>query len=496
MRSKLNKFGVICIMFYVCYTGIKADNIVSGQTLIEQATGVRQLKQDLEAQREMDLKRDLAQRFPWDWGGYERFSFLTFDDIDNRGVSDKRRTQRVSNTYLWGNMNVGDIHNFYMRLHLKYIDWNQGDEYRSTENQFKWNLEEGFNYGTYTLSIDRALKKYFNYEAPFQMKLTAGRFRSSLGNQMVYTRRANGVQLEGKSKWLDVKLFGFRNLNDEENIDFSVPGFRSSKRFFYGTEITYNGFKQHRPYAYALIQEDDSGENIEVSFQDYEYDSRYYGIGSRGRIINGLRYDIEGVLEDGKSFPQASAASIAAGESPDNVQIDAWALDANLAYTYNILTKPRFTAEYLFGSGDSDRVTPGRVTTTAFGNKEGTTDRGFLGFGYKSTGNSLAPRLSNLQMLKFGTSFTPSEFISKGNRSVRAEVDFFLFRKDKKEAAISDFRADRPQRNIGKEFDVNITWQIFSDLKASVNYGRFYPGNAYSDKDARDYVLCRIVFQF
>ncbi len=496
MYSKLMKLCAIFTVFCVCAIDITADNIAFGQTIIEQSAGVRQQRLELEAQQAMDLRRDLAQRFLWDWGGYERFSFLTFDDIDNAGISDKRRTQRANNFFLWGNLNLDDIHSFYIRLQGQQIDWNSGDQYRSTENQFSWNLEEGFNYGTYTLKIDRALKKYLHCEIPFQMSLTAGRFRSSLGNQMVYTKRANGVQLDGNSKWVDFKLFGFRNLIDEENIDYSTPGFRSSKRFFYGVELTYKGFKNHRPYVYALIQEDDSGENIENPLQDYGYDSKYYGIGSRGRIIKGLRYEIEGVLEDGKSFPTAGPISIATGTTPDNVQIDAWALDASLNYSYNILTNPFFTAEYLFGSGDSDRVTPGRVTTTEFGNKEGTTDRNFMNFGYINTGNSLAPRMSNLQMFKFGSSFTPSEFIRKGNRKVNAGVDFFLYRKDKAEAAISDFRADRPQRNIGKEFDVNISWQIFSDLKASVNYGRFYPGNAYSDKDARDYVLFKMIFQF
>ncbi len=465
-----------------------ADGVLYAQDRLE-AHKVRQQRLELEAQRALDLRRTLAQRLLWDWGGSERFMFLTYDDIDNARVSDKRRTQRSNDFYLWGNLNLEDIHNFYVRFHGQHIDWNPGDEYRSTENQFHFNIEEGFDQGTYTLNIDKALKNYLNYSIPVQMELTVGRFRSYIGKQIVYSNRGNGIQLSGRSKWVDFKLFGFRNLIDEENIDYSVPGFRSSKRFFYGAEFSYKGFQKHVPYIFALIQEDDSGENIEDINQDYEFDSRYYGIGSRGQIIKNLYYEIEGILEDGNRYPEADVI----GRPPDEEEIDAWALDATLTYTHNILTHPTFSAEYAFATGDSDRT--GRVTNTiGGGNKEGTTDRGFLGFGYLNTGLSMAARFSNLHVYRFGLSLTPSEFVKK--RNINVGVDFFLFRKDKSEAAISDTRADRPQRNLGKEFDVNITWKVFSDLNASVDYGRFYPGNAYSDKDAKDFVMFTMMFQF
>jgi hypothetical protein len=479
------------IILWCCFIigiGISINNVLSAQDFLE-AQKVRQQKLEMEVQRVMDIRGTMAQRRLWDWGGSDRYLFLTYDDIDNARVSDKRRTMRNNSAYLWGNLNLDDIHNFYVMLFLEHVDRNSGSEYRSSENRFKWNPEEGFYQGTYTLSIDKALKKYLKYEIPVQMDLTAGRFRSSIGKQIAYSKRANGAELNGRSKWVDFKLFGFKNLIDEENIDYSVPGFRSSRRFFYGVEFRYKGFKEHRPYIYALIQEDDSGENIEDVNQDYEYDSRYYGIGSRGRILKKISYEIEGILEDGKSFPEAAAAR---GVSPDNEQIDAWAFDATLSYRHDIITQPTFSAQYAFASGDPHRTS--RVTNTIGGNKEGSTDRSFLSFGYTDTGLSLAARMANLRMVKLGFSFIPLELIN--NKKVNMDVNYYIFSKDEKEGAISDTRADRPQRNIGKEFDVNITWKIFSDLNASVNYGRFYPGNAYSDTDARDFVMATIMFQF
>ena len=94
------------------------------------------------------------------------------------------------------------------------------------------------------------------------------------------------------SGWI-FKFFGFKNLIDEENIDFSTPGFRDSRRFFYGAEVKYKRLKRHVPYLFALFQEDHSGESPEDLNQDYEYNSRYYGIGSRGQIIENLYYEIE-----------------------------------------------------------------------------------------------------------------------------------------------------------------------------------------------------------
>ena len=481
-------FIVFMFLSFAFTASVHAQN-----SALMEAQRVRQQRLELEVQKVMDLKQSMSQRLLWDWGGSERFMFLTYDDIDNERVSDKRRTQRTNNFYLWGSLNLDDIHSFYVRFRGQHIDWNDGDRYRSTENQFKWNPEEGFDQGTYSLSIDKALKKYLNYDMPFQMKVVAGRFRSSIGSQLAYTKRANGVQLEGSSKLIDYKLFAFKNLIDEENIDFSTPGFRSSRRFFYGAEMRYKGFKRHLPYLFALIQEDHSGENIEDVDQDYGYDSKYYGIGSRGKFTENLFYTIEGIMQGGRSFPQAA---VARGYSPGNERIEAWAFDSTLTYQFNKVTQPMFIAEYAFGSGDPHRI--GRVTnTTGGGNKEGTTDRNFLTFGYIDTGLTLAARISNLRMVKLGFSFTPTELLKNSkNNKVTVGVNYFIFNKDEKLGAISDSRADNPVRNLGKEFDVNITWQILSDLSASINYGRFYPGNAYSDKDARDFVMATIMFQF
>ena len=496
---KLSRFfiaGVIGIVLGCCFAYVPAENSALAQSM-QEAQKVRLQKLQIEAQKVFDLRRSMAQRLLWDWGGSETTSISTYDDpvlISDFVYRHKRRTMKTNNFNLWGSLNLDEIHSFYLRLQGQHIDYNRGDQYRSSENQLKWNLEEGVGECTYIINIDQAVKKYFKYTMPLQLRLTAGRFNTSLGSQLAYTKKTNGVQLDGQSKWVGFKIFAARNLIDEENIDFSVPGFRSSKRYFYGGEVNYKGFKKHAPYLFALIQEDRSGENIEDLGQDYDYDSRYYGIGSRGQFTNKLYYSIEGIMEGGKSNPEAGTATDGTGLQgpPDVEHIDAWAFDASLHYSVNVITHPNLSIEYAFGSGDSDRSA--KVVTTTPGNKEGTTDRNFLNFGYIDTGLSLAPRLSNLQMFKFGLSMTPSEFVKKRNVSLNA--NFFLFRKDKKESQISDNRAVLPQRNIGKEIDISVVWNAFSDLNVSVDYGRFYPGAAYYYDEARDNVSLTILYQF
>jgi len=494
---KVFSAGVIGIILSCCLAYVPAENSAFAQS-IQEAQKVRLQKLQIEAQKVFDLRHSMAQRLLWDWGGSETFTFSTYDDpvlISDFVYRHKRRTMKTNNFNLWGSLNLNEIHSFYVRLKGQHIDYNRGDQYRSTENQFKWNMEEGFDEATYIINIDKAVKQYFKYTMPLQLRLTAGRFNTSLGSQLAYTKKTNGVQLDVQSKWVGFKAFAVRNLIDEENIDFSVPGFRSSKRYFYGGEVSYKGFEKHAPYLFALIQEDRSGENVEDTDQDYDYDSRYYGIGSRGQLTSNLYYSIEGIMEDGKSNPEAGTATDGTGAAtgpPDTEHIDAWAFDASLHYSFNVITHPNLSVEYAFGTGDSDRSA--KVVTTTPGNKEGTTDRNFLNFGYIDTGLSLAPRLSNLQMFKFGLSMTPSEFIKKRNVSLNA--NFFLFRKDKKDAQISDNRAVLPQRNIGKEIDISVVWNAFSDMNVSVDYGRFYPGAAYYYDEARDNVSLTILYQF
>ena len=66
-------------------------------------------------------------------------------------------------------------------------------------------------------------------------------------------------------------------------------------------------------------------------------------------------------------------------------------MDAGLEYLWDVRTRPRVAVEYMFGSGDPDRIDS--PTNAAGGNRQGL-DRGFNAYGYRDTGISASPAIS------------------------------------------------------------------------------------------------------
>ncbi|MFQ5956833.1 MAG: hypothetical protein ACE5KK_03585 [Candidatus Brocadiales bacterium] len=455
-------------------------------------------KLEREAQKILEARRELSQRFFYDYGGWSSGTYITYDDLSNDGVSKKRRTLRLNDTRVWASLNVEDIHNVYVRARVAYNDWLRGDEYRRREDDLNVDLDQAF----YTLDFRNALKTYFDTSMPFRLKLKGGRFRSYIGNGLAYSRLALGLQLEGRSRYVDFKAIWFRTPHGETNADYSVPGFRTEgqRRFFYGIEISYPGFNRHTPYFYFLNQKDRTTlephdpENLPDDLnQKYHYDSKYIGLGSSGYIIKNLNYEIEAVREIGRSYAEGSSTVPASRED-----ISAWALNAELEKVVEVVTHPTFRVQYAFGTGDKDRdgVTNTVESGDNTGNKPNTKDRNFLYFGYLDTGTNLAPKLSNLHMFHLAAEVKPLEFTRNFKETVGLSFDYYFFRKHRKEGGIFDFRADRRLTNVGREAGVTVTWNILSDLSLFVNYSRFYPGHAFSEKNARDYVIASLNWQF
>ena len=98
---------LVRIILWCCFIGIgiSVNNVLCAQDL-QEAQKVRQQRLEMEVQRVLDIRGTMAQRLLWDWGGSNSYMFLTYDDIDNARVSDKRRTMRFNRTYLWGNLNL------------------------------------------------------------------------------------------------------------------------------------------------------------------------------------------------------------------------------------------------------------------------------------------------------------------------------------------------------------------------------------------------------
>jgi len=162
--------------------------------------------------------------------------------------------------------------------------------------------------------------------------------------------------------------------------------------------------------------------------------------------------------------------------SNDKRHVNAWAGDFGLTYNLDVFSHPNFTFQYAYGSGDADRS---NVTDTEFGNTSGQ-DKNFLYFGYLPTGYALAPRLSNIHMIKASVLLKPLEHI-KAFKNLTFGLDYYHFLKDESAGGISDLDATVTDKNIGDEINLSISWQLLSDTTLSFQYGYFMAGDAFPD---------------
>jgi hypothetical protein len=173
--------------------------------------------------------------------------------------------------------------------------------------------------------------------------------------------------------------------------------------------------------------------------------------------------------------------------------IQAWAFDAMLEYLWDRKGHPRASIEYMFASGDEDRI--GSPTDTIGGNRGDSEDRGFNGFGYRDTGLSFAPSLSNIHIWRAGGSFHPLEN-SKIFRHLELGTNWFLYQKNRRAAAVSDFTADEQSGFLGWEMDYYANWDITPDVAWTARYGVFFPGQAFSDQTTRTFFLVGVTWRF
>jgi hypothetical protein len=146
----------------------------------------------------------------------------------------------------------------------------------------------------------------------------------------------------------------------------------------------------------------------------------------------------------------------------------------------------------MFASGDGDRrFSP---TNSVGGNTRGN-DSAFNGFGFRDTGLSFAPQLSNLHAWRLGAAFTPFEKIEM-LKALELGTDWFLYWKNHAKGAVSDGTADRRSGYLGWEMDYFVNWRITSDLAWTTRFGTFFPGSAFSDQTTRTFFLTGVTWSF
>lgn len=416
------------------------------------------------------------KRFVLDYGGWSEYRFDDYTDDDNdASASDALDYTNSIDTRFWlkailrppPDASYKNVHYIYVRMREFFTSSDPSDK--------KWKNKQ-----------DSPLVEYAYAVLDLNpIWVEAGRHYVSIGRGLAYSDVNDAVQVFLSVPDWRFKALASRTLPHQHNIDLSVPGSSAgSNRFFYGFEGAYRGIPNHNFYSFYLIQKDDSDEEPPDDLQDYDYNSQYIGLGAHGDIIKDLHYLAEVIRENGTSR---------VSPSNEKVGIDAWAGMFEVAYDANIYSHPRISGRYAFGSGDKDRLS---VTDTVGGNTSGI-DRNFLYFGYIDTGYALAPRLSNLHFLKGTLSFTPLERW-KSLKNFTVTSSYYRYYKERAGGGISDTEATEAKGYIGEEVDVEIAWQIVSDLNCTLQYGYFFAGDAYPNtaRDDEKYFSVSVVLTF
>lgn len=424
-----------------------------------------------ERRREMNQRPkpddDMKQPWLWDAGGWLH---LQIDQLDDPPLRDTR-TDRYVDLRLWGEIRYERIYSLYCRIRTDYTDFNSGDQFSGDEDDVYRTprFDEVYVDADWTEDGGRGFSA------------RAGRAFVSMGSGLLYNDLAYMIQgTYAEDRWA-VRSWVGHSIIHTDDIDQSVPHANKSYRGFFGVEGDYLISGNHRAYGMFLMERDFNRDQF--SSVDWTYNANYLGLGARGTIWGGLGYSAEFVYEFGES-----AASV----STEMESISAFAGLVTLDYQFSGDMEPMLLFQYMYGSGDPDRQS---VTDALAGNTAGTDDEGFLSFGFVQTGYSLFPRVSNIHIVRFGGTIRPLESV-EGLHKLQVGVFGYLYRKAESASAISDSRAFLDDADVGKEIDFTLRWRILSDLGFSLNYGCFFPGDAYQETKARNFISGGLTYSF
>jgi len=428
----------------------------------------------------MDEQAPLNRRAIFDWGGWFRSSYWAYDEDVRRGPDQKEsgfHGLRRQQLRLWGRFNLDQVHQVYARAKLDYYDWNHGSSFDHNDSDWEGvNLERLW----YDFRLSRARLAYGSTPDEFDLSFRVGRQYVEFGTGLALSIPLDAIL--ASAYYGDWQLTGLAAMSipSTYNVDQSIPDNQKESRRYWGVQINYNGRRDHEPFVYYFAQEDQDFGMVrsDPTFGDqtFGYDSQYIGLGSRGRFFHrDLQYTCELVGEFGKSYAFAA-------DPAEQQNIHAWALVTELRYLIPDKHFSQLAVEYLLASGDSDRrYSP---TNTIGGNMSRTRDNSFVGWGYLDTGLVLAPRMSNLGMVRLDASTFPVNDMDIF-RQLKVGTSLYLYHKQQSEGAISDSLSLKDSSFLGTGWDLYSDWRLTSDLAWMIAYGIFLPGDAFSSQSSR-----------
>ena len=434
----------------------------------------RSLFYEKDVRERLEAAVPTEQKLLVEWGGFYIPSYVHFTT-----QNDANGDLTVQDLRLWTQVRFDEVHRVFARMRFNYIDFAPGDAQGLRQHDVEGpNLEVGY----YELDVGKAVAKYAGQNWPLNLYIRGGRQYIEVGRGIALGKILDAGQFEVETKDWAFMGFAGHSPRGQDDIERFGPRFDTTRRAFYGGQLTYRGIDGHAPYAFFVIQKHMT--DVGLPTQDFDYDSGYYGIGSKGSVIKNLNYAIESLWEVGKG---AANAQIDGTET-----VRAYAFNAQLDYYVQKPMKPVLTGEYGYAGGDPDR---GTAISALNGNRRGTVDREFQGFGYVNSGLALGSRFSNLQFVRLGGRMTPYEKKTGAGR-IDVGLDYYFLFKADHEGPTSDFRANRRSPEVGNEVDLYLEWRILSDLSWTVRYGRFFPGDAYTDRHPRDFFYTGLNFSF
>ena len=418
----------------------------------------------------------ITEVLDFQWGGWIEYYLFHFDD----GVQKSRFVQRPGMAF-WTRLRIDDgAHEVFARAKIRYTYFSHGDE---IERQQDW-WGPNFDRAWYQIDIGKAFRLNEPSD-PYQLRARIGRQPILFGTGYALDLPLDAALVEAKIHDFRVHgLFG-KTIGSFPNVDRSEPVDSHSHRLFYGVQVTYDGWEDHVPFVYAVWNDDKTDERPRDWDQNYSYDSFYLGLGSRGEPLRNLTYWAEAVYESGHSFGD--------GDFLHRDYVEAFGWDVGVEYLFDVPTRPRVAAEYMFASGDPDReFSP---TSALGGNSNGRKDTSFVGFGYRDAGIASGLIPANLHIWRVGASFAPLEKHALF-RDFEVGTNWFLYHKNHARGAISDFTADRRSGYAGWEMDYFINWRLASDVAWTARWGMFFPGDAFSDRHTRHFIFTGLTWSF
>jgi hypothetical protein len=406
------------------------------------------------------LERAAAIRPGFDCGGWTSTTVLAIDDLlHDRTAANPIDSILLFDQRFWIKHVRDGKHNLFLRFRkLKYdFESAPGTPVPDVATQEQFDLDLGhieFSVGSTQVQVGRLF-----------MRTGRGLVLSSALDGFRTTYRSSG----GFTLQTQVGT----TLHRTDNLDMQVAGFARGHddRTFFGIQGQYLSGGGVLTRAFALAQVDSTeSEDPAQNLIDFRYQSGYFGLDVEGTSDDRRTdYALELVVERGTSSGTAVF--------PNRATIRAHAATLAIAHRLDGDTVPTFLFDYARGSGD-----PNRLSVTdgfALGPRAPAGDKNFLYFGRYEGGLALQPRLSNLELFRFGFQLKPLA------RRIKPPSDFLTgfklttYSKVAGAGAISDPVATVPDDDVGHALDVFVAWKALLDVAMLFEYGRFRPGQAY-----------------